>query len=228
MDPRGKSLDYKTLRQVIQEAEETRRRSIELQEKLMEILRKPGTPLVREDDVIALHRGKDQKLIDVSIPRLEGKKVPELIVNRKEDELKTLFVASSSRPELQKKIKVRPKTSTAATTSKVPKKISSVRSVKEEKKKVKKISVDSSSSHFGASQLSGKKFGATKKTVKKEAINKKRKVLEVKTEETSRPNTAAIALRKSKELLDSIGRREKVPSIQPDLQAYLQNIGKLN
>lgn len=257
--PQKIEFDYKTLQQVIKDAEETRRRSIEIQEKLYGFLgqsenyRKSDSttmkPLVQKDDIIEIRRVKDLQVIDVSVPRLEGKPVPIIEPIRTKDgekvkKVKTLYQRAAKSEEK------RPKTFAAPAKIKAPKKIASTQSLKETQNKSKLQSIttnksrksgesskvvikekrNSKDSSTTKTKVSGSKPSKSKKTTEVTKVDKPVTIKEVEAKpvEKDRPDTAANVLLKSKELLDSIGRRDTVPATkaQVDIQDYLSKIGK--
>lgn len=225
------SLEYKTLQQVLKEAEEVRRKSVEIEDKLKSIVRQTG---LKKTDIIEYARD-GSNTVNVRIPRLEAK-----------DREKTIVI------EKRRKSKVRPKTEGQ---SKLPR-LSSTSSVKPNprsrpvqktrvsdasKKSLKKASEASgaipkakrTSSAYEAkkpktvkrtSNASKRKSGDG--TKRKSADASKRKSADPKPKEdevvdSSRPNTADMRLRESKELLRSIGRRDTPGQ---DLNKYMENM----
>lgn len=240
-------VDYKTLQQVIREAEETRRRSIEIQEKLYDILRLSDSPNfnVKEDDVVAIRRGKDQQVVGVTVPRLEGKPVPKI-----KNVVETIFTRPI--PEIKVKGKKvpkadgkRPKTIAASTRVKTPGKIASTQSLKNVNKskgstnvgsskiktiKPKRASVDSEKKDLKGIRTSKTKTagkGTKRVSIDTKQVGSQEPIKEEDEVETNRPDTATNALRKSKELLESIGRRGQLPDdAQQDIQTYLEKLGR--
>lgn len=239
-------IDFTTLTQLVKDAEETRRRSIEVQEKIFNFIHQSGHKL-RPDDVVKIHRSEQNEVEGVSVPRLEGKSVPKLGLEQVENQVKRLYAATDEKgsdvaehpPQLGNS--VREHAGDVKAKSK-KKKIASVKN--ESRLKTKKLvgpskaenatlkppqknvtsKLDSIKSKVGSKRQeirSKSKAAIRKKTTSKKLVEA---LSEQEAERESRPTSAALAIQRSKELLDSIGRRDTAKGDMESIQAYLDRM----